>query len=153
MGGATFSEDIAALESSAKRKKIHFPRNYSAVISKIQVFLLFAFPFLLFFSCFSREFCFLISQRARLQKMAEFSFVSLCFSFLFFLLIFCRRRFFSQFHLALRFSWEKLEKRSGKARNGQLQGLIVYENVWENFLQCKVLARHRERERERALAA
>lgn len=61
---------------------------------------------------------------ARLQKMAEF------LSFRFFGVA---RLSISQFHLALRFSWEKLEKRSGKARNGQLQGLIVYENVWEKF--------------------
>jgi len=95
-------------QNERRRKKFIF--HVITLLWLVKLNFSFAFPFA------AREFCFcLLISALGCKKWRHFLFYFSCVRS-------------SQFHLALRFSWEKLEV--GKARNGQLQGLIVYENVF-----------------------
>lgn len=70
-----------------RNEKIHFPRNYSAVISKIKLFLCLSFPFAATASefCFSR--CLLISARGckKWRNFFRFAFFLRCLALLSFI--------------------------------------------------------------------
>lgn len=105
-------------EETKTRKKIHFPRNYSAVISKIKLF-------------------FSISLWLRVSFAFAFWFVRAAaknggISFLALLLLWCLR--FQVSFSATFFMGKTRKNASRKTRNGQLQGLIVYENVFGKTL-------------------